>query len=85
MNLTIQFVKQFLNDKSSVSHETLKRNSLQAAHDLDVALLVASAAKSAYYSSRNSSNDPYHPDEDGCDARFSVKAYEKMTRGNKIL
>ena len=84
MNATIQFVKMFLNDKSSVTVDELKKNSLRAAHDLDVALLVASAAKSAYYSKYNVSNDPYHPDEDGCDAKFSVQAYEKMIRGNVL-
>ena len=81
MNATIQFVKMFLNDKSSVTVDELKKNSLRAAHDLDVALLVASAAKSAYYSKYN---DPYHPDEDGCDAKFSVQAYEKIIRGNVL-
>tara|TARA_R110002096_G_scaffold179592_3_gene356628 strand:- start:554 stop:808 length:255 start_codon:yes stop_codon:yes gene_type:complete len=84
MNATIQFVKMFLNNRSSVTVDELKKNSLQASHDLDVALLVASAAKEAYYSKLNMSNDPYQLDEDGRDAQFSVKAYEKMIRGNVL-
>ena len=84
MNATIQFVKMFLNNRSSVTVDELKKNSLQASHDLDVALLVASATKEAYYSKLNMSNDPYQLDEDGRDAQFSVKAYEKMIRGNVL-
>ena len=84
MNATIQFVKMFLNNRSSVTVDELKKNSLQASHDLDVALLVASAAKEAYYSKLNMSNDPYQLDEDGRDAQFSVKAYEKIIRGNVL-
>ena len=80
MNYMVQVVKMYLTDTKSVSKEELKQNHFRAGEALALARVVADAARSAYFSKHNESHDPYHPDEDGCDAKCAINSYHKLVQ-----
>ena len=81
MNKFIQVVKMYLTNRESVSVQELKLNALEAEHQLDVARVVASTAKSAYISRLNPKSSENFPDDDADSARYNVENYNRMMKG----
>lgn len=84
MSELIEVVEKYLTNTESVSKKDLLSNYVKATEAVSLAKIVAEATRSAYFSKLNESHGPYHPDEDGCDAKCAVRSYNKLVKEQTV-